>query len=568
MPIGEADARGAARAGLYASRRYLAVTVIVFVAYLIAGKLGQATTHIRSGNLGPVWPAYGVALAAVVLYGTRVWPALSGAAFLVALSSPVPFLTAAGQAAGATIAAVTGGALLRRIGFDRSFSRLRDALQLILLGALASAIVSATIGVSVLYATGMQAYDGIASAWLIYWFGDSTGVLLITPLALTAPMRSRSAIVTRPGEFGALLLCLTVACFVIFGDLPMFSVTLHVLAFAVLPFIIWAAIRFGVLGVTVAVLIVAVIATVETALGSGPFSQSSAFTNAVLLDVFFAVLSVSGITLAAVITEREHVEVERARLVREQAALEAVREAENQVAALREELVHLGRVAMLDALAGSLAHEINQPLTAVTANAEAALHFLAASSPPLAELRDTLTDIRNDNQRAGDVVRRMRTLLKKEATRQEPFDVSGAVVDVVKLISGNAVSRRIAIDLDLAADLAPVLGDRTQFQQVLLNLLLNACDAVQDAEPQRRRVSLRAEQRARMALFQVRDRGAGLSDGEIARVFEPFYTTKRDGMGLGLSICRTIVQAHGGTLDAMRNADQGMTFSATFPTAN
>ena len=133
-------------------------------------------------------------------------------------------------------------------------------------------------------------------------------------------------------------------------------------------------------------------------------------------------------------------------------------------------------------------------LTAVTANAEAALKFLKAPSPPLDELRDTLTDIRNDNQRAGDVVRRMRTLLKKEATQHEPFDVDAAVSDVVKLIKGNAVSRHIAIDLELAADLAPVVGDRTQFQQVLLNLLLNACDAVQNAEPSERRISLRAEQ--------------------------------------------------------------------------
>jgi two-component system sensor kinase FixL len=159
----------------------------------------------------------------------------------------------------------------------------------------------------------------------------------------------------------------------------------------------------------------------------------------------------------------------------------------------------------------------------------------------------------------------MRTLLKKDATRHEPFEVSQAVGDVVKLIKGKAVSRRISIDVDLAADLAPILGDRIQFQQVLLNLLMNACDAVQDIDSSLRRVVLRTGRRDAMALVQVHDRGVGLSDREVALVFEPFYTTKRDGMGLGLSISREIVQAHGGTLEAMRNPDHGMTFSATFP---
>jgi len=672
------------------TRRYLAATLIVFVAYIIAGKLGQATTHIRSSNLGPVWPAYGIALASMIVYGSQVWPVLGAAAFLVAWSSPVSWVTAAGQAAGATMAALTGSRLLDRVGFDRSLGRLRDAVQLMLIGALASAIVGATIGVSVLYATGVQAYDGIASAWLIYWFGDSTGVLLITPLALTAAHIHRSGISARPAEFSALMVSLTVACVLIFHDLQLFTVTLHVLAFAVMPFIIWAATRFGVLGVTLATLLVAAIATIETALGSGPFAQGTTFTRAVLLDVFFAVLSVSGVALAAVIAERERVETERARLEREQAALEAVRESEDklrlilestaesiygidregrcsfcnsacvrtlgyrsatelqgrsihdliqhtrpdgspypardclflgvfrtskgfhlddemlwradgtsfhaecwaypqirgqhvvgvvvafvditqrkqaelQVAALREELVHLGRVAMLDALAASLAHEINQPLTAVTANTEAALQLIGASSPPLQELRDALEDIRNDNQRAGEVVQRMRTLLKKEATRHEPFEVQAAVADVVKLIKGKAMSCRIDLDVHLAAAPAEILGDRTQFQQVLLNLLMNACDAVQDSDPSMRRVGLRVESAGGMAAVHVQDRGAGLSPRELEVVFEPFYTTKRDGLGLGLSICRTIVQTHGGTLTATRNQDRGMTFSATFP---
>jgi PAS domain S-box-containing protein len=304
--------------------QYLAQTTFVFAAYFVAGKLGQATTNIRSSNLGPVWPAYGVALAAILLCGYRIWIGVAVAAFLVAFLSPVPLLAAAGQAAGATLAALVGAFLLIRVAkFRPSLSRLSDALALIVFGALGSAMVSATIGVSVLYATHVQAYSGLGSAWLIYWFGDSTGVLLITPLVLTAPDLLRIRSRARIGEFAELLLLLTATCFIVFGDLPLIPVKLHVLAFAVLPFVMWAAIRFGVSGAALSTLVVATIATVETALGSGPFAQNTSFTNAVLLDVFFAVLSVSGITLAGVIAEREQAEKEREHLVREQAVLEA-----------------------------------------------------------------------------------------------------------------------------------------------------------------------------------------------------------------------------------------------------
>ena len=303
--------------------KYLVQITIVFLAYFAAGKLGQATANIRSSNLGPVWPAYGIAFAALLLYGYRVWVGIAAAAFLVAFLSAVPHVAAVGQAAGATLAALIGAFLLRRIAkFDSSLSRLRDALALILLGALGSAMVSASIGVSTLYAAHVRAYTGIGSAWLIYWLGDSTGVLLVTPLVLTAPNLLRIRTRVRIAEFAALLLLLTLVCVIVVGDLPLIPVKLHFLAFAVLPFVIWAAIRFGVSGAALSTLIVAAIATVATAFGSGPFAQNTSFTNAVLLDVFFAVLSVSGLTLAAVIAEREKAESERERLVREQAAME------------------------------------------------------------------------------------------------------------------------------------------------------------------------------------------------------------------------------------------------------
>ena len=294
------------------------------LAYVIAGKLGQATTNIRSGNLGPVWPAYGVAVAAILLYGYRIWPGLAAAAFLVAFLSPVSPLAAAGQAAGATLAALTAAALLGRVpGFDPALPRLRDALSLVVFGAFGSAIISASIGTSVLYATHIQPYSALGPAWLIYWLGDSTGVLLVTPLVftLTGPFKMSSR--SRLFQLAVLLILLTAACFVVFGDLPFVSVKLHALAFAVLPFVMWAAISFGVGGAALSVFLIATIATLETALGYGPFAVSTPFTNAVLLDVLFSVLAVSGLTLAAATTEGRNAHKEREELVREQAATDA-----------------------------------------------------------------------------------------------------------------------------------------------------------------------------------------------------------------------------------------------------
>ena len=311
---------------------YVVQLTIVFLAYGLAGKLGQATANIRSSNLGPVWPAFGVALAAVLLCGYRIWVGIAAAAFLVAYSSPVPHIAAAGQAAGSTLAALTGAYFLRRIAkFDLSLSRLRDAIGLIALGAFGSAVVSASIGVSVLYAAHVQAYSGLGSAWLIYWLGDATGVLLVTPLVLAFPALLRNRARGHIAEFAALLLLLAAACFMICGNLAVIPVRLDVLAFAVLPFVMWAAIRFGVIGSALSTFLVATIATVETAFGSGPFAQNTAFINAVLLDVFFAVLAVSGLTLAAEIAEREQVEMEREKLVREQSATEARRESEEKL---------------------------------------------------------------------------------------------------------------------------------------------------------------------------------------------------------------------------------------------
>jgi PAS domain S-box-containing protein len=339
--------------------RYVAQFAVVFFAYLVAGKLGQATTNLRSHNLGPVWPAYGVSLAAILLLGYRAWIGVAAGAFLIAYLSPVPALTAAGQAAGATLAAVTGTFLLRRFAhFDLSLTRLRDAIAFILLGALGSAVVSSSIGVTALYASGIRSYSGLGAAWSIYWLGDAMGALLVTPVALTFPSLFHIRDRKRITELAALILFLTAISVMIFGDLPPMPLEARALALAVLPFVMWAAIRFGVSGTSVSVLLIAGIATIETAVGFGPFASDAPLVNATLLDVFFAVLSITGLLLAAAIAEREQSQRDRERLIKKEVALDAFLRAAKRLQESEERLRLAARAGRMYAYEWDVASDV------------------------------------------------------------------------------------------------------------------------------------------------------------------------------------------------------------------
>jgi len=232
---------------------------------------------------------------------------------------------------------------------------------------------------------------------------------------------------------------------------------------------------------------------------------------------------------------------------------------------LRDQLAHVGRVTTLAALTGSLAHEINQPLAAIMTNAQAARRLLDASVPDLLELRAALADIVSDNQRAAEVVRRLRTLLRKETSEYARVDLNDSISEVIKLLHGDITSRGVTIDVELAGDLPGVVGDRIQLQQVILNLLLNAFEALEHEESPAQRVRLRTSALGGMVTVSVADLGVGLTDEQLPRMFEPFYTTKPDGMGLGLAICQTIMNAHDGAVGVERNSHKGTTFSFTLP---
>ena len=240
------------------------------------------------------------------------------------------------------------------------------------------------------------------------------------------------------------------------------------------------------------------------------------------------------------------------------------KQTEDEARRLRHELAHIGRVTTLSALTGSLAHEIRQPLAAIRTNAQAAQRLIPQNAT-LTELRHALTDIVADSQRAVDVMERVSSMLKRDFSTYGDVDLNAGIEEVVSLLRADLLARQISLAVELEEDLPRVLGDRIQLQQVALNLLLNACDAVDDRPEGERRIVVRTATRDSRATVSVTDLGVGLTEEQRDRVFEPFYTTKPHGMGLGLSICEMIVSGHDGTLTVDGHNGLGTTFSFGLP---
>jgi signal transduction histidine kinase len=233
---------------------------------------------------------------------------------------------------------------------------------------------------------------------------------------------------------------------------------------------------------------------------------------------------------------------------------------------LRQELTHIGRVSAMGELSASLAHELNQPLTAILSNAQAAQTLLACDVVDLEAMREILADIVADDKRAAAVIRRLRSLLRKGDLEFVPLDVNEIVSEVGWLVKNDALTRNVSLRLDLAADLPGVLGDRVQLQQVVLNLVLNGLEALRPPWAGARTLVIRtAMDGAATVTVAVQDSGAGIDEKDTDRIFQPFYTTKAEGLGMGLAIARTIVDAHGGRLAAANNEHGGATVHFTLP---
>ena len=239
--------------------------------------------------------------------------------------------------------------------------------------------------------------------------------------------------------------------------------------------------------------------------------------------------------------------------------------AEMEAETHRRELAHVARVTLLGELTASIAHELNQPLTAILSNAQAGQRILSKKKSRFPIVRDILSDIADDGRRAGEVIHRLRSLLQKGDPQKQSLDVNALVEQTLRLVHSEMIIRRIAVEKQLDTTVPPVLGDRIQLQQVVLNLMVNAAEAMAECVPTERKVVLRTFSAGDRVGIRVRDFGTGLDPKYREQIFEPFFTTKDHGMGVGLWINRAIIESHMGELLAANNDDKGCTFDVMLP---
>jgi C4-dicarboxylate-specific signal transduction histidine kinase len=263
-----------------------------------------------------------------------------------------------------------------------------------------------------------------------------------------------------------------------------------------------------------------------------------------------------GVAFVLDLTERKRAEAE-------------ARESERRYRDIETELAHANRVMTMGQLTASIGHEVNQPIAAARNNAAAALRFLSIRPPDLEEVGEALRCVVKGTDRAADIINRIRALVKKESPLDTRFNINDAINDLIGLTRSEVAEKGVTVRLRLAEGLSAVQGDRVQLQQVVLNLILNAVEAMSSVDYVRRELSISTDPSgADNILVAVRDSGPGIDPEHLDRVFDSFYTTKPNGMGLGLSICRSIVDAHGGRLWADANEPRGAVFQFTLPAAD
>jgi C4-dicarboxylate-specific signal transduction histidine kinase len=247
-------------------------------------------------------------------------------------------------------------------------------------------------------------------------------------------------------------------------------------------------------------------------------------------------------------------------------AVEALRESEETLRSAQADLAHANRVATMGQLTASIAHEVNQPIAATVMNAEAALRWLGAQPPNLEKVHGALGLIVEDGKRASNVIGGIRALIKKVPPRQACLDINEAIREVIALTRGEAVKTGVSVQMELADGLPLIYGDRVQLQQVILNLIINAIEAMSGvAETPRALLISTGQAEPGGVLVAVRDSGPGLDPASLEHLFNSFFTTKSSGMGMGLSICRSIIEAHDGQLCASANEPRGAVFQFTLP---
>jgi len=517
-------------------------SILLALAYVATGRLGLLLAE-HQPNATLVWAPTGISLAVLILRGRRLWPGVFAGAFVVNVMMQTPLAAALGISVGNTLEAVAGATLLRRWGrFEPGLSRATDVLRF-LLAAVACTLVSATVGVGSLIAGGVVESAAAPVAWLDWWLGDLGGAVVVGPIVLVSA-RGRPAfgeLARRKEAWGALALVALSSTLAFSTEIPVeLRLPLALLGF---PLLLWSGLRFGPRGAMLAATVVAVVAFVGVARGGGPFvDRYGLYLTLAYVCTIGAVASV----LAAAIAERE--------LAQQRQGLER-----DERLKVEAQLQRQQRLEELGVLAGGVAHDFNNLLVPIYANAEVLRRSVAESE------RSLVDDILRSAQHARDLSQQLLTYAGKQDASLEPLDL-GEVVERVCAFVLSSLGSNVHLVRELRA-WPHVVGDRTLLRQLLINLILNANEAI-GADGGTIRVELGVEASpdgGERAVVRVADNGCGMDARTRERLFDPFYTTKSAGRGLGLSAVAGIVRLHEGVMDVESSQGKGATFRLSLP---
>ncbi len=526
--------------------------------------------HPPDAHFSAMWPPSGVLLTALLLSRFRHWPALLLVAVLMRTFAHapelLPRLSGFILSAGGALEALAGAFLLRRYaGFRPSLERVRDVLALLGLAAMLSTLLGATPVVTALAFLGRLSWADWESQWRVFWVGDAMGVLLVAPVLLTWSTRglegwSRA----RQVELAALLGALVLAVHLVFHWGPATTSVYHPVSYLAFPFILWAALRFEARGTAAAMFALAAVALGHTLEGNGPFAlgpQGSAAASLVFLQSFLAAVGVSGLLLAAALGERRRAQEKALHLNRE------LRQSLHALAAAQQELVRRERMAALGELSASVAHEVRNPL-AVIANSVAALTRLIAPERD-GTAWELLGFMGEEVTRLDQLVTGLLDFARPQQPRLLPLPLGPVVEGALEAsLASEPHAARVRVTRELDPSLPEVPLDAPLLHLALSNLFTNALQAMPQGGSLHVRMSLgQARDGTPRALISITDSGPGITPEVMARMFEPFYTTKAAGPGLGLAIVRRIVEAHHGQVEVRSAPGQGTTFIVHLPLA-
>lgn len=532
------------------SRRFSGLPLIGILAiiYFAAGKLGLTLASLHA-SASPVWPPTGIALAAVLLFGYRVWPAIFVGAFLVNVTTAGDFATSFAIATGNTSEALAGAWLVNQFAGGKNFCDRPQGVFRFALAAAISTIISPVFGVTSLALAGFADWANYGAMWLTWWLGDATGDLVFAPLVLLWSVAAKRRWNKKDAaEVGTLLLLLLLLSIVVFGGWFGISSRNYPIAFIFGPVVIWTAFRFTQRETATGIFILSVVAVWGTLRGFGPFIRETENQSLLALQSWTAVLTITAMALSAGMAERRRVEEE---LQQQKSVVEAANRTKDHFLAM-------------------LSHELRTPLTPVIS----ALESLEIEPEQTEDARSALAMIRRnielETRLIDDLLDFTRIARDKMQLRFAPVDAHLAISNVVEICRAEVQSKRLRVHLKLRANAHLVAADTAKFQQIIWNLLKNAVKFT----PEDGEITIASSNPSSEGLMiSVRDTGIGMDAEIMRRIFDPFEQGNRSferrfgGLGLGLAISKSLAQVHGGTLTAQSDGcDRGSTFILSMPT--